>query len=161
MPGVFSGERAMEVHSQVDANQSRYPLPAATASYRQGGGSTAGEGASGEGTSSQDGGRMEDWYSESDLDMTEVGPPVLPATREAPAVELGAGTGGVQKATPRNLWSSPGRPISVASTPAVTEATVTTAITFPRLWGDLCGTWRFPISSPHCKMDSRGPSRGI
>ena len=31
---------------------------------------------------------------------------------------------------------------------------------FPRLWGDLRGTWRFSASSPHCKAGERGPSRG-
>ena len=37
---------------------------------------------------------MADLYSESDLDMTEVWPPVPTTTCEAPAVEPGAGTGG-------------------------------------------------------------------
>ena len=53
-----------------------------------------GKGASGEGASSQGGGRVADLNSESELDMTGVGP-VLPATRKAPAAEAGAGTGGV------------------------------------------------------------------
>ena len=48
--------------------------------------STAGQGASEEGASSQDGGRTVGLDSESDLDMTRVGP-VLPATRKAPAAE--------------------------------------------------------------------------
>ena len=56
--------------------------------------STAGEGASGEGASSQGGGKVENLYSESDLDMTEVWPPVPPATREMSAAEPGAGAGG-------------------------------------------------------------------
>ena len=43
--------------------------------------STAEEGASGEGASSQDGGRITDLDSESDLDMTGMGP-VLPAMRK-------------------------------------------------------------------------------
>ena len=63
------------------------------------GGSTAGEGASGESASSQDGGRVADLDSESDLGMTGVGP-VLPATRKAPAAEAGAGTGGVAEGNP-------------------------------------------------------------
>ena len=37
---------------------------------------------------------MEDLYSESDLDTTEVWPPVPPATREVPAAVFGAGAGG-------------------------------------------------------------------
>ena len=37
---------------------------------------------------------MEDLNSESDLDMTKVWPPVPLATREALAVESGAGAGG-------------------------------------------------------------------
>ena len=45
----------------------------------EGGDSTAGEGASGEGKSSQVGGRVEDLYIDSDLDMTEVWPLVPPA----------------------------------------------------------------------------------
>ena len=50
--------------------------------------STSGEGASGEGASNQDGGRMEDLDSESDFDsMTELWPPMPPATREVPAAE--------------------------------------------------------------------------
>ena len=53
--------------------------------------STAGEGASEEGAC---GGRMEDLDCESDLEMTEVWPPVPPATREAPAAKPGAGAGG-------------------------------------------------------------------
>ena len=69
--------------------------------------STAGEGASGEGASSQGGGRTENLDSESDLDMTEVWPPVPPATCEAPAAEPGAGAAGVWKATPRH-HRSPG-----------------------------------------------------
>ena len=115
--------------------------------------STAGEGANRKGASSQGGGRVEDLYSESDLDITEVWPPVPPATREVPAAEPGAGAeGGVRKATPRHHWSLSGGPISVASAvavapaaatpaaPAVTAATATTAGTFTRLWGDLRGT---------------------
>ena len=49
---------------------------------------------------------MEDLNSEPDLDnMTEVWPPVLPATREAPAAEPRAGAAEVRKATiqKRNL----------------------------------------------------------
>ena len=116
---------------------------------------------------------MEDLYSESDLDATEVWPTVPPATREVPAAELGAGAQGVGKeGNPRHHRSSPGGSMSVASTvavaaaaaitaaPAVTVATATTAGTFPRLWGDLGGTCRFSASSSHCKSDARGPSIG-
>ena len=60
------------------------------------GGATVGEGAIGKGASSQGGGRVVNLDSESDLDTTGVGP-VLPATRKAPAVEAGAGTGGVEE----------------------------------------------------------------
>ena len=75
---------------------------------------------------------MEDLDSESNLDMTEVSPSVLPATREAPLVEPGAGAGG-WKGILRHHWSLPGGPVLVASIPAVTAATATTAGTFPRL----------------------------
>ena len=44
---------------------------------------------------------MEDFDGKSDLDMTEVWPPVPPATSEAPAAKPGAGAGGVHKSTPR------------------------------------------------------------
>ena len=130
--------------------------------------STAGKGASGEGTPSQGEGRVEYLYSEFGLDMTEVWPPVPPPTRKAPAVEHGAGAGGGGgAATPRHHRSPSGGSISVASTgavataattaaPAVTPATATTAGTFPRLWGDLRGAWRFSASSTHCKADARG-----
>ena len=115
---------------------------------------------------------MEDLYSESDLDATEVWPPVPPASREVPAAELGAVAQGVgEEGNPRHHRSSPGGSMSVASTvavaaaattatPAVTVATATTAGTFPRLWGDLRGTCRFSASSSHCKSDARGPSIG-
>ena len=56
--------------------------------------STAGKGASGEGTPSQGEGRVEYLYSEFGLDMTEVWPPVPPQTLKAPAVEHGSGAGG-------------------------------------------------------------------
>ena len=68
-----------------------------------------GGGASGEGASSQGGERVEDLYSESDLDMMEVWPPVPPATREAPAVEPGAGAGGGAEGNPPTPSISPGR----------------------------------------------------
>ena len=70
--------------------------------------------------------------------------------------------------------SPPGGPILVASTAAVaaaasttvapaatavTAATAAAAGTFPRLWADLRGTWRFWVDSPHCKANVRGPSR--
>ena len=90
--------------------------------------------------------RTEDLDSEYDLDnMTEVGPPVPPATREAPEAEPGAGAAGVRKVTPRQHRSPPGGTVAstaavaaVATTtaaPAVTAATATTAGTFPRSWG--------------------------
>ena len=73
------------------------------------GGSTAGEGASGEGASNQVGRRVQGLASEFDLgNAAEVWPPVLPATREAPAAELGAGAAGVQKATPQHHRPPPG-----------------------------------------------------
>ena len=57
--------------------------------------STAREGESGEGTSSQGGGRVEiDLDGESDLDVTEVGH-VLPAIRKTQTAEARAGVGGV------------------------------------------------------------------
>ena len=130
--------------------------------------SIAREGASGEGASSQGGGRVEDLYSESNLDMTEVWRPVPPATREAPAAKPGAGAEEVRKATPQHHRSPPGGPNSVVSTAAVEAAAATTAASavtvataattriFPRLWEDL----RVLASSPHCKVDARGPSGG-
>ena len=58
---------------------------------------------------------MEALNNESGLDnMTEVWPPVLPATREAPAAEPEARAVGVRKATPQHQRSPPGGPISVA-----------------------------------------------
>ena len=67
--------------------------PAALAPIAEEEESTAGEGASGEGASSQCRGRVVNLDSESDLDITGVGP-VLPATHKATAAEAGAGTGG-------------------------------------------------------------------
>ena len=72
------------------------------------GNSTAGEGAS-----SQGGKRLVDMDSESDLDMTGVGP-VLPATRNAPAAEAGAGTGGVAEVNPP-APSAPSRRAEIGS----------------------------------------------
>ena len=69
------------------------PRPCSNSPSAEEGESTAEEGVSGEGASSQGRGRMEDLdseSSESNLDMTEVWPPVPPATREAPAAEPGA-----------------------------------------------------------------------
>ena len=60
---------------------------------------TAGEGASGEDASSQGGERVANLDSESDLDMTGVGP-VLPAKRKALAAEAGARPGGVAEGNP-------------------------------------------------------------
>ena len=72
--------------------------------------STAGEGASEEGASNQGGRRVQGLNSEFSLgNAAEVWPPVLPATREAPAAELGAGVAGVQKATPQHYRPPPGR----------------------------------------------------
>ena len=121
-----------------------------------------GEGASGEGASRQGGGRVEDSYSESDLDMTEVSSTLPPATREAPAAERGVWVeAGVRKATPRHDRFTSTGPISVTSTaaveaaeattaaPAMPAATVTTARAFPRLWKDLRGTWQLAIDEQH------------
>ena len=184
-PGVFDVEGATEAHHRVDVSQSRCPPtpPQQLPTNAEEGESTGTEGASGEGASNQGGGRMEESDSESNLDnITEVCPPVPPATREAPAAESGAGAAGVRKATPRlrkatprHHRSPPGGPISVAPTEAIaaeaattavpaitaiTAVTATTAGTFPRPRGDLRTIWRFSASSPHCKADERGPSRG-
>ena len=111
---------------------------------------------------------MEDFYNESDLDMTEVWSPVPSTTRETSAADPGAGVGRGcgRQATPRHHRSPRGGPIPVTSTatvaavaattttPTVTAARVTTAGTFPLLWGDLRRTWRFSASSPHCKADA-------
>ena len=85
--------------------------PAAAAPYCQRGGVYSGEGASGEGASNQGERRVQGLDSEFNLgNAAEVWPPVLPATREAPAAaaELGAGAAGVQKATPRHHRPRPG-----------------------------------------------------
>ena len=47
-------------------------------------------------------------YSKSDLDITEVWPPVPPVTREAPAVEPGVGVGGGVEGNPPAPSVSPG-----------------------------------------------------
>ena len=52
---------------------------------------------------------MENLYSESVLDMTEVWPPVPPATREAPAAKPGAGAGGGVEGIPPTSSVSPER----------------------------------------------------
>ena len=52
---------------------------------------------------------MEDLYSESDLDMTEVWPPVPPATRKAPAAEPGTGAGVSAEGDPSTPSVSSGR----------------------------------------------------
>ena len=71
--------------------------------------STAGEGASGEGASNQGGRRVQGLDSEFNPgNAAEVWPPVLPATREAPAAEIGAGAAGVRKATPQHHRPPPG-----------------------------------------------------
>ena len=72
--------------------------------------STAGEGAIGEGASSQGGGSVADSNSESDLDVTGVGP-VLLTTRKAPAAEVGTGTGtgGVAEGIPPAPLAPSGR----------------------------------------------------
>ena len=83
--------------------------PAAATPIAKEGESTAGEGASGEGASNQGGRRVQGLDSEFNLgNAAEVWPPVLPATREAPAAELGAGAAGVRKATPKHHRPPPG-----------------------------------------------------
>ena len=52
---------------------------------------------------------MEALYSKSDLDMTEVWPPVPPATREAPSAEPGDGAGGGAEGNPPTPSVSPWR----------------------------------------------------
>ena len=50
---------------------------------------------------------MGDLYSESDLDMTKVWPPVPPATRETPTAEPGVGAwGGCGKQPPDTIGLS-------------------------------------------------------
>ena len=64
---------------------------------------------SGEGASNQGGRRVQGVDSEFSLgNAAEVWPPVLPATREALAAELGAGAAGVRKATPQHHRPPPG-----------------------------------------------------
>ena len=137
--------------------------------------STAGEGASEEGASSRGRGRVESLYNEYDLDnMTEVRPPVPPATCETPAAEPRAGAGwGLRKANPRHHQSPPEGPTSIASTavvaaaaatiaaPEVTAATLMTVGIFPGLWGDLRGTWRFLASSPLQSGRTKSQPRGL
>ena len=72
------------------------------------GGSTAGEGESGEGAPSQGGGRVEeDLDGDSDLDVTEVGP-MLTAMWKTETAEAGAGAGGVAEGDPAASSDSPG-----------------------------------------------------
>ena len=52
---------------------------------------------------------MENMYRESVLDMTEVWPPVPPATREAPAAKPEAGAGGGVEGIPQTSSVSPER----------------------------------------------------
>ena len=71
--------------------------------------STARQGESGEGTSSQGGGRVEvDLDGESDLDVTVVGH-VLPAIRKTQTAEAGAGVGGVAEGDSPSSSVSSGR----------------------------------------------------
>ena len=56
---------------------------------------------------------MADVDSESDLDMTGMGP-ILPATRKGPAAEAGAGTEGVAKGNPP-APSAPSRRAEISS----------------------------------------------
>ena len=84
--------------------------------------STAGEGASGEGASNQGGRRVQGVDSEFSLgNAAEVWPPVLPATREALAAELGAGAAGVRKATPQHHRPPPGGEAPAAESGAGAE----------------------------------------
>ena len=69
--------------------------------------STAGKGASGEAAPSQGEGRVEYLYSEFGLDMTEVWPPVPPATLKAPAAEHGAGAEGGADGNPPDTIGLP------------------------------------------------------
>ena len=72
------------------------------------GGSTAGEGESGEEAPSQGGGRAEeDLDGESDLDVTKVGP-MLTAMRKTETAETGAGAEGVAEGDPAASSDSPG-----------------------------------------------------
>ena len=95
-----------------------HPAPPAPQPYlppiAEEGESTAGEGARGEGTSSQGGGRVADLDSESDLDMTGVGS-VLPATRKTSAAEAGAGTGEVTEEGNLPAPSAPSRGAEISS----------------------------------------------
>ena len=71
--------------------------------------STAREGASGEDASNQGGRGVKDFYSVSDLNMTEVWPLVPLATREAPAAEPRARAGEGAEGNPPTPSVSPGR----------------------------------------------------
>ena len=83
------------------------------------GGSTAGEGASGERAPSQGGGGVEEVLdNESDLDDTEVGP-MLTATREA---ETGAGAGGVAEGDPAAPSGYHGSRVSSSSSSSSRES---------------------------------------
>ena len=116
---------------------------------------------------------MEDLDSKSHPDMTEVWPPVPPATREAPVAEPGAGAEGVRKAIPRYHRSFPVGPISVASTaavaaaaataaaPAVTAAIATTAGTFPACGETRAGTGGFRRAPCTAKRTHEVPVAGL
>ena len=114
---------------------------------------------------------MEDLNSEYKLNMTEVWPPVPPATCKAPAAKPGAAARGGAEGKPPTPSVSPGRDDSgsikgtaaaatAAATIATPAATATTVGTFPCLWENLSGTWRCLANSPHCKGGKRGPTRG-
>ena len=134
--------------------------------------STAEEGASGEGTSSQGGGRMEDLDSESDLDMTDVWPPVPPATRRAPVAEPGAGVGGDAEGNPPTPSVAPGRAnfggINSSSSSSSSDDSRTSSDSSnsndsgdpPVLVGRPARDLKVSASLPHCKADARGPIRG-
>ena len=97
-----------------------------------------------------------------------------PATREAPVAESGAGSrgrGGAEGNPPTPLVSpgkadlggingSNGNSSSDDSRTSSNSSNSNDSGIFPRSRGILHETWRFSTSSPHCKADERGPSRG-
>ena len=126
---------------------------AALALHCRKGESTAGEGVSGEGASSLDGGRVAELDSESDLDMTGAGP-VLPARRKAPAAAATA-------ITPKMTAPVGGATTAMLATPAMTataQAAPSATGTCPRSQGHRRGACSISGSPLNSRANAQGPN---
>ena len=93
---------------------------------------------------------------------------MAPATLEAPAAEPGGRAGGGAEGKPPTPSVSPGRADfgSINGSSSDDSRIISDYSNnndsgdLPALVGDLRGAWRFSASSPHCKVDARGPSHG-